>query len=142
MTTHNNDLAITLEIVDLIAKSGQFLHCQLGAGRYKLLSILLENERIAQKQLQEMLSIRSGTISEIIAKLEAEGLVEKEKSLKDARKIMLHITSKGAAETKKVQCEFENRVGQMLYGLSEAEKKNLLYGLETVQKNLHGENAV
>lgn len=137
MSTQNNDLATTLEIVDLIAKSGQILHCRLGSGRYKLLSTLLENEIMAQKQLQDELKIRSGSISEIIAKLETEGIVKKEKSSKDARKVMLRITSKGVAQTKKMQREFESRVENVLCGISEKDIETFKCIIEKILQNLN-----
>lgn len=85
------DLAGKLEYCGRVL--GQF------AGRHraqrKILRILREQGPISQKELQEILGIQSGSMSEIAAKLESRGLIARGRDQADKRKITLSITEKG-----------------------------------------------
>ena len=58
---------------------GHFLHFNMGgkAGRKRVLATLLREGEISQRTLQDLLDIQSGSLSEILAKIEADGLLEK-----------------------------------------------------------------
>ncbi len=88
---YSGDLAGRLE------RCGRFLTCWLGKrrGQEKILRILQEQGGVSQKQLQERLGIQPGSMSEIAAKLEARGLIERGRDEADRRKIMLSITGPG-----------------------------------------------
>ena len=57
---------------------GHFLHFNMGgkAGRKRVLATLLREGEISQRTLQDLLDIQSGSLSEILAKIEADGLLE------------------------------------------------------------------
>ena len=88
-----DDLAGQLE------RCGKFLmHC-LGKrrGQEKILRILWEQGEISQRELQELLGIQPGSMSEIAAKLESQGLIVRGRAEADRRKILLSLTEEGRA---------------------------------------------
>lgn len=88
-----DDLAGRLE------RCGKFLMYCLGKrrGQEKILRILWEHGKISQKELQELLGIQPGSMSEIAAKLESKGLVARGRAEADRRKILLSLTEEGRA---------------------------------------------
>lgn len=64
-------------------------------GQMHILRILEENGSMSQRVLQELLRIQPGSMSEIAAKLEAAGLILRERSEEDRRRVTVSITEKG-----------------------------------------------
>lgn len=64
-------------------------------GQGRILHILDEEGDVSQKDLQAMLEIQSGSISEILAKLERDELIERRKDERDRRKVIVSMTDKG-----------------------------------------------
>lgn len=71
-------------------------HC-LGKrrGQGRILRTLCQRGDMPQKELQELLGIQAGSMSEIAAKLEDKGLITRVRSEADRRKVSLSITEKG-----------------------------------------------
>ncbi len=63
-------------------------------GQALILSILAGREALSQRELQQMLGIQPGSLSELISKLEAKGLLTREKA-EDRRGNLLRITDAG-----------------------------------------------
>ena len=55
---------------------------------------------MTQKALQEKLGIRSGSVSELVGKLEAKHLLLREKDPADRRKVVLKLTEEGASRVR------------------------------------------
>lgn len=89
--TGNRRLLMQLEIC------GHFLHHRGGGGhgQARILRILRERGQLAQKQLQEMLGIQSGSMSELVGKLEGAGLILRERCERDRRQVLLRISEAG-----------------------------------------------
>lgn len=87
-------------LLALFERCGHFIYHSRGgnSGKRKILSILNKAIEIPQPQLQHILGIQPGTISESINKLVAEGLVERFVSNTDKRKNVIRITDLGRAE--------------------------------------------
>ncbi|MBR3060709.1 MAG: MarR family transcriptional regulator [Oscillospiraceae bacterium] len=64
-------------------------------GQMHILRILEENGSMSQRVLQELLQIQPGSMSEIAAKLEVGGLIRRERSEEDKRRVTVSITEKG-----------------------------------------------
>lgn len=115
----------TEELSQLLGKCGHFLFHRPERGRMqeKILNILIQQESITQKELQEKFSIKSGSISEIVTKLEDRKLVVRERDVNDKRCVILKATEKGR-ETAKIFLNKEK--GKNLYTvLTKAEKETL-----------------
>ena len=105
---------------------GHFLHFNMGgkAGRKRVLATLLREGEISQ------LDIQSGSLSEILAKIEADGLLEKVKCGSDRRGYILRLTESGQALAKQVTACHEARVDKLLGCLSDDEQLALLAMLD------------
>lgn len=65
-------------------------------GQALILSILAGRDALSQRELQQMLGIQPGSLSELLSKLEAKGLLTREKA-EDRRGNLLRITDAGRA---------------------------------------------
>lgn len=63
-------------------------------GQALILAILAGREALSQRQLQQMLGIQPGSLSELVSKLEAKGFLTREKA-EDRRGNLLRITDAG-----------------------------------------------
>lgn len=66
-----------------------------GAGQERILSILSNKGSITQKELQTILKIQPGSMSEILAKLEEKGMISRKKDEEDKRKSIIELTEEG-----------------------------------------------
>ena len=81
-----------------------------GGGQEGILSILAEKEQMSQKDLQEILQIQPGSMSEILMKLEQKELITREKDSEDKRKSIIRLTPAGkeAAKEQKPRMDENN----------------------------------
>lgn len=114
--------------------AGKLEYCARGlaqfAGRHhgqrKILQILQEQGSISQKELQTMLGIQSGSMSEIAAKLEGRGLIVRGRDQVDKRKITLSITEAGQEWlTQRDDTELQRRRTEYFSGLTQEERDTL-----------------
>lgn len=108
---------------------GHYLHLHAGglSGKQHLLIYLLDKDgETSQRELQESVPVSSATLSETLAKLESEGLIERTRSPKDRRQLYIRLTKSGYEIGK--ACAYRKRVfmGNALSPLSEEEKLRLL----------------
>lgn len=129
-----NDNALSRKTITLLRMCGHFLHYRMGgrSGQRRILFTLSKHGEILQKDLQEILEVQSGSLSEMIIKMEADGLIQKVRSQKDGRHFVLKLTEQGKAKSKKFELEYEQRVVQMLECLSEEQVQELHGILETL----------
>lgn len=80
-------------------RCGRLLSCCLGKrrGQGRILRTLCQRGEMPQKELQDLLSIQAGSMSEIAAKLETKGLIVRVRSEEDRRKVFLSVTEQGRA---------------------------------------------
>ena len=114
---------------------GYFLHMHWGGRNGKqhiLLELLAHDGEMTQRDLQEASCITSASLSEVIAKLEAEGLVSRERSETDRRQLTVTLTPEGeqkAHEVVRTRAEFEARAFDCL---TEDERNSLVTILDRV----------
>lgn len=101
----------------------------------RILIILLENETITQQELTEKLGIKPGSASEVILKLEKNGLIERTKSMLDRRTANIKLTEKGKILAQEAGAQRELRHKEMFSSLSEEEKNSLLSLLEKINSD-------
>ncbi len=133
-----NNLILSQEIITKIVILGHFIHYKMGGkvGRRRIFSILLKHgEEMPQKKMQEILDVRSGSLSEILAKTEEDGYIEKIRNKQDKRNYNIRLTASGKVEAIRVQQEYEERVEQMLSCLAEEEKEKLYIQLDKLMKH-------
>ncbi len=120
------------EIIKSIGSCGHFLHFKMRekAGRRRIFSVLSKYGELPQKELQSILGVCSGSLSEILAKTETDGYIEKVRSKSDGRQIILRLTDSGRTKSSEMQAAYEEKISLMLSCLSDEEQKNLLEMLD------------
>lgn len=80
-------------------RCGRLLSNCLGKrrGQGRILRTLCQRGEMPQRELQALLGIQAGSMSEIAAKLEGKGLITRVHSEEDRRKVSLSITDQGRA---------------------------------------------
>ncbi|NLV86389.1 MAG: MarR family transcriptional regulator [Clostridiales bacterium] len=117
---------------------GHFLYYQTGGktGQRRILLTLLKNEGLTQKELQDILEISSGALSEILQKMEDASLIEREKSPDDKRQVRLSLTSEGKSTALQAKENYIRVLQQMFECLDEGEKAKLDEILEKLVEHL------
>jgi len=93
------------DLQSLLVQSGHFLNFKKNGkrGQRKILKILAEHTDVSQKELQDLLGIESGSMSEIVSKLEHKGLIKREKDKLDRRMSRIKITKNGLELAKEIE---------------------------------------
>ena len=129
-------------------RCGHFLYHRRGGrmSQERILRILYEWEEeqkekeekaqgLSQLKLQTLLGIRSGSVSEIIGKMEAKGLIVKARQETDRRKVSLFLTPLGREELERARLENERQEALLFAALTAGEQKELLGLLEKLLEN-------
>lgn len=114
---------------------GHFLHMHVGgrAGKqYVLIRLLKSGGSLTQRELQEVGGTASASMSEVLAKLESEGLIERVPLETDARQRMVRLTSAGAAKATDIEAHRLRFEKDALSPLSEEEQGELAEMLDRV----------
>lgn len=135
----NKELLLHDEIIKSMGECGHFLFYKTGGkyGRTRILTTLLEHGEILQCNLQSVLGISSGAMSEILAKIESDEYIEKKRSDTDGRQIVLKLTETGKLKAKQMQQDYEKKITYMLSCLTASQQKSLLDMLQTLLVHWH-----
>lgn len=111
-----------------IRKLGHFLYYLMGekSGQRRVLFTLDCYGDMTQRELQERLSVKSSTMSEMISKMERDGLIVKQPSLKDKRSIVLSLSAKGKKDAQQHQVIMNAVLEKLFECLDEKEKEQML----------------
>ncbi|MBC5688380.1 MarR family transcriptional regulator [Mediterraneibacter sp. NSJ-55] len=104
-------------------------------GQDNILSILNEKTPLTQKELQDMLHIQPGSMSEILTKLEDKGLIIRTRDESDRRKSILHLTKNGTKTAQRLSTDNRHSGFEVLTADEQAELKSLLKKLLSAWKN-------
>ncbi len=112
------------EITKELVMAGRFLRHRHGrpSGQEHILKLLSENGPMSQRDLQDLLEVRPGSVSEICAKLEKYEFIRRQKDEDDSRLNIIELTAKG----KRRVHELKKTEEEDLYtSLNDEEKQNL-----------------
>lgn len=106
---------------------GRFLYYQIGgkAGQQRILMRLNTLGRTTQKELQDVLEISSGALSEILQKMEDSELILRSKSAEDKRQVDLSLTQSGLDKALSVEAHYHRTLERMFECLNEEQKDQL-----------------
>ena len=106
---------------------GRFLYYQVGgkAGQQRILMRLNSHGKSTQKELQDVLEISSGALSEILQKMEDSGLILRTKSAEDKRQVDLSLTPHGRETAHSVEAHYHRTLERMFECLSAEQKDQL-----------------
>lgn len=104
-TESKEDKNMNNDLMSLLYQSSHFLHHRKGGkrGQRRILTLLAQNPGISQKELQDRLGIESGSMSELVIKLEHKGLITRTKDEADKRMSNLTITDLGLELSKELE---------------------------------------
>lgn len=113
---------------------GHFLYYKMGSktGRRRIFAVLLRHGDIPQRRLQDILDVKSGSLSEILAKTEHDGLIERIRSRDDKRQQNLRLTEAGRTQALLMQAEYERRVDYLTNCFTPEQKETLLSLLDVL----------
>ncbi|MBQ8334438.1 MAG: MarR family transcriptional regulator [Clostridia bacterium] len=92
-------------------------------GRGRLVALLMDNGPMAQSQLAASLGIRPQSLSELIGKVEADGMVTRRQSEEDKRQTIVSLTEKGRANVETFRAAHKKHAEEFLAPLTEEEKQ-------------------
>lgn len=95
------------DLTSKMIKCGHLLTHKTGKkrGQEKILNILFQKQPLSQKELQDILQVEAGSLSEILAKLERNGFINRSKDKNDKRRLVISLTEKGIC---KMKCKKSN----------------------------------
>ncbi len=100
-----------------------------------ILKILTLKNGISQNELAREVHLKGSTVSVALDKMQKEGLIRREDSLSDKRKVNIYLTSQGFDLILKLDKIVEKMERKMLNGLSDGEKYDLHYYLTKILNN-------
>ena len=106
---------------------GRFLYYQVGgkAGQQRILMRLNSHGQTTQKELQDVLEISSGALSEILQKMEDSGFILRTKSAEDKRQVDLSLTPHGRQTAQSVEEHYHQTLERTFECLSAEQKDQL-----------------
>ena len=107
----------------------------LSPSQRRVLCLLGKHGPITQQRLLDELELAPASLSELLTKLEREGLVAREKSSNDRRSVIISLTQKGRPIAKELITSSNARAHEVFKSLSQSEKQQLEHLLAHVQKN-------
>jgi DNA-binding MarR family transcriptional regulator len=118
-------------LLHIMEKCGHFLYHRRGGkrGQIRILKLLSEKGNITQKELLEILTLKSGSVSETVKKLENQGYITKKKDEQDKRKVIITLTDEGRSFLEaqlKINSEQEKVLFNSLTADEQAELEELL----------------
>lgn len=106
--------------------------------QYLVMIVLWEKQQCTVKELGEALFLDSGTLTPLLKRLQAAGLILRERSLQDERKVLISLTEKGwALQSEAVCIPAKMAEGTML---SAEEFINLLGQFKSLLARVHEAN--
>lgn len=120
---------------------GHYLHVHAGGRsgkQHTLAKLHMSGGKLSQRELQEHSHISSAALSEVLSKLECEGLITRSRSDEDRRQMDVALTEEGIAQAIMHKREFEAFESECLSCLSEEERLQLLDMLDRLAEHWRG----
>lgn len=118
-----------------ILKKDEFSH----HGKARLLSLLIENGAMLQRDLQEKAEITSSSASELLRKMEDHMLVTRKPDPNNAKGLIVEITEKGKEKAEEFENEKDAKTKKLFAALTEEEKIQLADMLDKIQASWYEE---
>ena len=139
--TRQDEEPLSRRILHDLGFFGHYLHVHAGgrSGKQHILAKLHQaGGKLSQRELQERSHISSAALSEVLSKLEMEGLVTRSRSDEDRRQMDITLTEEGVTQAIMRKREFEAFESEGLSCLSEDERIHLLEMLDRLAELWRG----
>ena len=107
-------------------------HCIYNESQNRIVMLVDKYGPISQKDLLGKMNMQPGSLSELVSKVEAAGLIEKKQSKTDKRIHLLHITTQGKAQSLEYEKQQEEMTEKLFAVLEPEQKEILLQNLDTL----------
>lgn len=116
-----------IELLKLLNECAHYLHYKKPAyrGKLKVLHCLVEEGAMTQNSLMKIMDVKAGSMSELLGKMENDGLIERKRDTKDKRNVLVNITNHGTEQMKVFDMERRERANEIFETLNEDEKERL-----------------
>lgn len=101
---------------------------------------LKRNDGITLSQLSKAVNIGTSTVNGIVDRLELKGLLTRQRSSKDRRKVLLHLTEAGRQVSRKTPSLLQDKLSNALQILPELEQVTIAMSLERVVALMEAEH--
>lgn len=131
------DLSLEGKILRQLRRCFHYFRYGMGGNtsQQRILSMLGERGVITQRELQDMLGVQSGSLSEILGKVESSGYIMRRQNENDRRQMNLELTKAGRNAAHSFREEHVSKAKEMFHGLTEEEKEQLSVLLEKMMAN-------
>ena len=122
-----------LELLHQLRRCGHYLQHHWSRGRAsqnRTLRILAGHGEMTQRQLQDLLGIQQGSLSELVKKLEVQGLIVREREQNDQRQMLIRITDAGRQQNQLNHAQRLQQSRELVAALSGEERRQLMALLE------------
>ena len=109
---------------------------KLYKGDPRLLMFISQTEGYSQTQIAKNLCIKPATLTVMIKRMEAAGLISRKSDDKDMRTQRVYITQRGKETATRTRDVFKKAIEEIYDGLTELELAEYLRIMEKIQKNL------
>lgn len=137
----DEDESLSHRVLHDLGFFGHYLHVHAGgrSGKQQVLAkIHKSGGHLSQRELQEHSHISSAALSEVLSKLEGEGLISRIRSDEDRRQMDISLTESGNAQALMHKREFEAFEAECLSCLSDSEQEELLGLLDRLAEHWRG----
>ena len=129
-----NELNNSLKLYTALHRLGRQLHrCAHRIGhadhyreQSRLLLLISENDGVIQRDLAEEMDVRPSSMTEMLAKMEQLGLIERRQDEKDQRVMHIFLTEQGKSEAMESQGATKTMTDVLFGGMSEEEISQML----------------
>lgn len=104
---------------------GHHHHGPVHPAQGRVLALLRERGTVSQRLLMENMGVRSGSLSELLAKLERQGLIERTRDAEDKRGFIIALTAHGDALVVEHTLREKAASGILFAPLAEEEREQL-----------------
>ena len=136
---HSNDAEMSIDekLFALLNRLGRTGHGTSNgkSSQNRILQILRRSGCLTQRELTEQLGIQPGSVSEILKKLEAAGLITRQSNSEDRRTVDITLTDAGKTQAEESRSHYANHA--LFESLTDEEKQQLLSLLEKVSGDWH-----
>ena len=125
-------------IVDMLGYCGHYMHVNGGgrSGRAPIIcAIAKRGGEMPQRALMNLFDLKAGSLSEVLAKIERDGFIERTRDPQDRRQLIIRLTEAGREQAAFEQARREKFRAEALTCLSKEEKEQLEDMLSRVKEH-------
>ncbi len=119
-----------LQLMKKLSECGHILHHRrcLNQSQNQILLLLYQYGSMSQSQLMEMMHIQSGSLSELVSKVERAGYIQRNRCEHDCRNFEISLTDTGEKQAVRFE-EHQQWMAQCMFEKLDLQQKKFLYDM-------------